>query len=70
MTKAKHTSSSYRQTGTDGHPRNTGNPTGKPPRYPNGDVWCQRHSDRIDHAVCIARAVRQPEKCKGCPLNP
>ncbi|NLT22577.1 MAG: hypothetical protein GXX82_05980 [Syntrophorhabdus sp.] len=66
MRTRQRTQSYKRQSGTGAYP---GNPTAKPPRYPNGDVWCQRHSDRIDHAVCIARAVRQPEKCKGCPLN-
>jgi hypothetical protein len=58
-----------RQAAPGGHPGSMGNPTGNPPRYPNGDVWCQHHGDRIDHAVCITRAVRQPEKCRGCPLN-
>lgn len=57
------------QASTGGHSGNTGSPTGKPSRYPNGDVWCQHHGDRIDHAVCITRAVRQPDKCRGCPLN-
>jgi hypothetical protein len=64
--KARRTSKICRETGAVGHP---GNPTGNPPRYPNGDVWCQHYGDRIDHAVCITRGVRQPEKCKGCPLN-
>lgn len=53
---------------TGGHFQ-SGNLTGKPARYPNGDVLCQHHNDRIDHAVCITRGMRQPEKCTGCPLN-
>ncbi|OPY02564.1 MAG: hypothetical protein A4E60_00973 [Syntrophorhabdus sp. PtaB.Bin047] len=70
MTRAKQRLMAHKQqTATCGYPVKTGNPTGKATRYPNGDVWCQQYSDRIDHAVCITRAVRHPEMCKGCPLN-
>jgi hypothetical protein len=35
-------------------------------RYPNGDVMCQIHNDRIDRCVCTVRSFRQPRKCGGC----
>ncbi len=35
-------------------------------RYPNGDVLCRVHDDRIDRCVCTVRSFRQPEKCRGC----
>lgn len=54
---------------TGGRPDESASPTGKPVRYPNGDVQCTGWSDRIDLSVCIARNIRQPQKCEGCPLN-
>lgn len=66
MRARERTQSCKPQTGTGGHPGASGS---QPVRYANKDVWCQHHGDRIDHAVCITRAVRQPDKCRGCPLN-
>ncbi len=66
----QHLKPNAQQTGTGGHPGRSGSPTGNPIRYPNGDVQCRGWGDRINFPVCVVRSFRQPEKCKGCPLNP
>jgi hypothetical protein len=35
----------------------------------NGHILCQIHRDRVDMSVCVVRSTRQPDKCKGCPMN-
>lgn len=43
------------------------NPEAK--RYSGANIFCQVHKDKIDISVCAVRSIRQPEKCKGCPVN-
>jgi len=38
-------------------------------RYPNGDIWCNKWSDRIDRYTCIARTALFARRCSGCPAN-